>query len=105
MSLRDLQSCSTVFLMKIMLTKEMKDSFKLFDDIFQCCRLAGAMQDERKNDEKILDKYEWDHLNDLMPLDITTTSDMAADWEISGVGGWWRCKENENVLYSLPMLK
>jgi hypothetical protein len=73
--------------MKIVLTKETKESFKLFDDIFQFFRLAGATQDERDNDQKNLDKYEWDFLNDLMPLDITTTTDMAADWKISGVGG------------------
>jgi hypothetical protein len=46
MSLRDLQSRNTVFLMKIVLTKETKESFKLFDDIFQFFRLAGATQDD-----------------------------------------------------------
>jgi hypothetical protein len=87
MSLRDLQSRNTVFLMKIILTKETKDSFKLFDDIFQFFRLAGLTQEERLMDHKNLPKYEWEHLNDLLSLNVTTTTDMAADWKLSGCGG------------------
>jgi hypothetical protein len=34
-SLRDLQSQNTIFLMKTILMKETKESFKLFDDVFQ----------------------------------------------------------------------
>lgn len=33
--LRDMQSQNTIFLLKIVLTKEAKDSFKLFNDVFQ----------------------------------------------------------------------
>ncbi len=87
MSLRDLQSRNTVFLMKIILTKETKDSFKLFDDIFQFFHLAGLTQEERLMDHKNLPKYEWEHLNDLLSLNVTTTTDMAADWKLSGCGG------------------
>jgi hypothetical protein len=36
---------------------------------------------------KNLSKYEWEHLDDLLPLDVTTTTDMSADWKLSGVGG------------------
>lgn len=72
--------------MKTVPTKEMKDLFKLFDDIFQ----FFSQQVQRKINMKMiknLDKYEWEHLNDLMPLDITTTTGMTADEKISGVGG------------------
>ncbi len=34
-SLRDLQSQNTIFLLKIVLTKETIESFKLFDEVFQ----------------------------------------------------------------------
>jgi hypothetical protein len=33
--LRDMQSQNTIFILKIVLTKGSKDSFKLFDDVFQ----------------------------------------------------------------------
>jgi hypothetical protein len=72
--------------MKIVLTKETKDSFKLFDDIFKFFRLSGLKPEERLNDAKSLSKYEWEHLDDLLPLNITTTIDMLADWKLSGVG-------------------
>jgi hypothetical protein len=100
MSLQDLQSRNTVVLMKIILTKETKDSFKLFDDIFQFFRLAGLTQKERLMDHKNLPKYEWEHLNDLLPLNVTTTTDMAADWKPQ-----WQCEEHQNVLHSLSLLE
>jgi hypothetical protein len=86
-SLQDLQSRNTVFLMKIVLTKETKDSIKLFEDVFQFFCLAGLPQEDRLADEKNLPKYEWQHLNDLRPLEVTSTTDMSADWKLSGVGG------------------
>ncbi len=33
------------------------------------------------------EKFDWEQLDDLMTLDITTTMDMAADWKLTGVGG------------------
>ncbi len=87
MSLQDLQSRNTVFLMKTILTKEMKDLFKLFDDIFQFFCLAGLTEKERIIDEKNLANYEWGYHNDLLPLNVTTTTDLAADWKLSGCGG------------------
>ena len=86
-SLRDLQSRNTIFLMKIVLTKETKNSFRLFDDIFQFFRLAGATNEERMNDPHNLEKYHWEQLADLKPLDVTTTTDMAADWKLVRAGG------------------
>ncbi len=86
-SLQDLQSRNTIFLMKIVLTKETKDSFKLFEDVFQFFRLAGLPKEDRLADEKNLPKYEWQHLNDLRPLEVTSTTDMSADWKLRGVGG------------------
>ena len=86
-SLRDLQSQNTVFLLKIVLTKETKESFKLFDDVFQFFRLSSLNPDEREHDPKNDPKYEWELLNDLKPLNVTMTTDMAADWKLVGAGG------------------
>jgi hypothetical protein len=92
-SFRDLQSRNTIFLMKIILTKETKESFKLFNDIFQFFRLAGCNADQRLNDEKNLDKYDWIQLQDLKPLNVTTRTDMAADWKLTVVGGGVKQKQ------------
>jgi len=86
-SLRDLQSRNTVFLLKIVLTKETKESFKLFDDVFQFFCLAGSTEAERINDPKNLEKFDWRQLAGLQPLDVMTTTDMAADWKLVGAGG------------------
>jgi hypothetical protein len=51
----------------------------LFDDIFQFFHLAGATNEECMNDPHNLEKYHWEQLADLKPLDVTTTTDMAAD--------------------------
>ena len=56
--------------------------------VFQFFCLAGLPQEDRLADEKNLPKYEWQHLNDLRPLEVTSTTDMSADWKLSGVGGW-----------------
>ncbi len=96
-SLIDLQSRNTIFLMKIVLTKETKNSFRLFDDIFQFFLLAGATNEERMNDPHNLEKYHWEQLADLKPLDVTTTTDMAADWKLVGAGGG--VKKNETLLH------
>jgi hypothetical protein len=54
-SLRDLQSYNNVFLMKIILTKETKESFKEFDDIFQFFRLAELLSNSQSvHDHNIL---------------------------------------------------
>ncbi len=29
----------------------------------------------------------WEYFNDLLPLDVTTTTDIAADWKLSGYCG------------------
>jgi hypothetical protein len=42
---------------------------------------------ERVYDEHNQDKFKWDHLNDLKPLSVTLTTDMAADWKLVGAGG------------------
>jgi hypothetical protein len=42
---------------KIVLTKKTKDSFKLFNDVFQFFYLAGYNSDDNMNDAKNLDKY------------------------------------------------
>ena len=86
-SLHDLQSWNTVFLMKIVLTKETKETFRLFDDLFQFFCLAGCNNQDLLNDPKNLEKFDWRQLEDLEPLNITTTTDMAADWKLVGVGG------------------
>lgn len=92
-SLHDLQSQNNIFLMKIILTRETKESFKLFDDLFQFFRLTTKREEERISDEKNLDKYQWVYLNDLQPLSVTCTTDMAAEWKLAGVGGG--CKNTE----------
>jgi pterin-4a-carbinolamine dehydratase len=86
-SLRDLQSHNTIFLMKIILTKETKESFKQFDDVFQFFRLCSETSEAHQHDPKNLPKFHWEELQDLQPLDVTTTTDMAADWKLVGVGG------------------
>lgn len=91
--LQDMQSQNTIFLLKIVLTKETKESFKLFDDVFQFFRLTGLNQEEREADEKNEDKFSWEPLADLHPINVTCATDMAADWKISGVGGG--CKSTE----------
>jgi hypothetical protein len=86
-SLRDLQSHNNVFLMKIILTKETKESFRHFDDIFQFFRLSELTQEEKRHHENNAEKFKWEHLSDLQPLAITFTTDMAADWKLVGAGG------------------
>jgi len=86
-SLRDLQSRNTIFLMKIALTKKTKQSFRLFDDVFQFFRLAGCSNKQWLADPANLTKFNWKELEDLKPLDVTTSTDMAADWKLVGVGG------------------
>ncbi len=86
-SLRDLQSHHNVFLMKIILTKETKESFKQFDDIFQFFKLAELSKEQKQSHDKNNNKYKWEHLNDLQPLSVTFTTDMAADWKLVGAGG------------------
>jgi len=91
--LQDMQSQDTIFLLKIVLTKETKESFRFFDDIFQFYRLAGLTSDERQADEKNQEKFHWESLNDLKPLNITSATDMAADWKLVGVGGGCKTRE------------
>jgi hypothetical protein len=79
-SLRDLQSQNTIFLLKIVLTKEIKESFQLFDNVFQFICLSSLDQRERDNDPKNDPKYQWELFNDMKPLNITMTTDMAADF-------------------------
>jgi hypothetical protein len=98
-SLRDLQSRNTIFLLKIVLTKETKESFRLFDDVFKLFQLAGVPNNERYADPSNLEKFDWKELEDLLPLNVTTTTDMAADWKIVGAGGGVKnakLKINEN---------
>jgi hypothetical protein len=73
--------------MKIILTKETKQSFKLFEDVFQFFRLAGESHQDRMNDTANFSKFKWEELEDLQPLDVTTTTDMAADLKLVGTGG------------------
>jgi hypothetical protein len=86
-SLRDLQSYNNVFLMKIILTKETKESFKEFDDIFQFFRLAELPHEQRQDHHQNKEKFQWEHIRDLHPLSVTFTTDMAADWKLVGTGG------------------
>jgi hypothetical protein len=58
-SLRDLQSHNNVFLMKIILTKETKESFKLFDYIFQFFRLTELSNKEKRNHPDNKEKFQW----------------------------------------------
>jgi hypothetical protein len=51
----------------------------LFDDVFQFFHLAGSSNKECQFDPFNLAKFNWKELEDLMPLDVTTTTDMAAD--------------------------
>jgi hypothetical protein len=39
------------------------------------------------NDLANLSKFKWEELKDLTPLDVTTTTDMAAGWKLVGAGG------------------
>ena len=48
----DMQSYCTIFLLKIILTRETKDSFKLFEDVFHFFRLAGLSSTEHEGDER-----------------------------------------------------
>jgi len=75
------------------LTRETKESFKLFDDVFQFFRLAGKNAEDRVSDPKNQEKFKWEELQDLMPLDVTVATDMAADWKLVGAGGG--CKNTE----------
>jgi hypothetical protein len=54
-----------------------KESFKLFDNVFQFFRLAGISNDRRLTDEKNEEKFKWESLNDLQPLNVTSAMDMA----------------------------
>jgi hypothetical protein len=85
-SWRDLQSHHNVFLMKINLPKETKESYKKFEDIFQFFKLSGLSKEEKQGQEKNHNKFKWEHLNDLQPLSVTFTTDMAACWH-------WRWRE------------
>ncbi len=89
---RDLQSQNTIFLMKRILTKETKESFKLFDDVFPFFRLSSLGKEERLNDDKNDEKFLWEHLDDLQLFPVTTMADMA-DWKLVGVGGGIRNTE------------
>jgi hypothetical protein len=42
---------------------------------------------ERVCDEHNQHKFKWDQLNDLKPLAVTLTTDMAVDWKLVGAGG------------------
>jgi hypothetical protein len=64
-SLHDLQSRNTFFLMTIILTKETKESFKQFDDVFQFFRLCSETSEARQHDPKNLPKFHWEELQDL----------------------------------------
>jgi hypothetical protein len=86
-SLRDLQSYNNVFFMKIILTKETKESFQQFDDIFQFFKLSELNHEEKREHPNNDVKYRWEYLSDLQPLSVTFTTDMAADWKFVGAGG------------------
>jgi len=86
-SLHDLQSQNNIFLMKVILTKETKESVKLFDDVFQFFQLTGVGEDEKMNNSKNHEKFQWEYLSGLQPLSVTSTADMAAEWKLAGVGG------------------
>jgi hypothetical protein len=88
-----MQSQNTIFLLKIILTKKTKDSFKLFEDVFQFFRLTGMNNQDRQVEETNDEKFSWEALEDLTPLNITSATDMAADWKLVGVGGG--CKNTE----------
>ncbi len=55
-------------------------------DVFQFFRLCGEIPEARRSDAYNLPKYRWEELEDLQPLDVTTTTDMAADWKLIGAG-------------------
>jgi hypothetical protein len=73
--------------MKIILTKETKESFKLFDDIFQFFRLTELSNKEKRNHPDNKEKFQWELLSDLQPLSVTFTTDMTVDWKLVGAGG------------------
>jgi len=100
--LHDMQSQNTIFLLKIVLTKETKESFSFFNDIFQFYRLAGLTMDERLSDEKNEEKFQWEPLQDLQPLNITCATDMAADWKLVGAGGGCKTTEMFCTLCTCP---
>jgi hypothetical protein len=64
-----------------------KESFKLFQDVFQFFRLAGEPNENWINNPDNSPKFQWEELQDLQPLDVTITTDMAADWKLVGAGG------------------
>jgi hypothetical protein len=39
--------------------------------------LSSLGKEERLNDDKNDEKFLWEHLNDLQPFSVTTTTDMA----------------------------
>ncbi len=63
-SLHDLRLRDTIFLMKIILTKEIKQSLKLFEDVFQFFQLAGESHQDRMNNPANLSKFKWEELKD-----------------------------------------
>jgi hypothetical protein len=100
--LQDMQSQNTIFLLKIVLTKETKESFNFLNDIFQFYPLAGLTIDEQMSDEKNEDKFHWEPLQDLKPLNITSASNMAADWKLLGAGGGCKTAEMFCTLCTCP---
>lgn len=96
-----MQSTNAVFLLEIILTRENKESFKLFDDMFQFFRLASVDSVMQGEDETTLNKYGWEKLNDLLPLYVTSKTDMSADWKHKGVGG--SCKTTKRCCTLCPL--
>jgi hypothetical protein len=64
------------FLVEIVLTKEIKESLHLFDDVFEFFQLAGLPNNERYADPSNLEKFDWKELEDFLPLNVTTATDM-----------------------------
>lgn len=52
--------------------------------------MAGKSHQDRMNVHANLLKFKWEELKiyeDSQPLNVTTTTDMAADWKLVGAGG------------------
>ncbi len=69
--------------------KEKKEAFHLFGGGFQffTCSLAKWRVSAWQLDPYNLAKYIWRKFEGLEPLDITTATDMVADWELDGIVG------------------
>jgi hypothetical protein len=55
--------------------------------VFQFFCFSSLNCSKQENDPKNDPTYQWKFLSDMQPLNVTMTTDMAADWNLAGAGG------------------